>query len=150
MYIGFVIKQYLMLLIVALPHKACIIANNTFWYFLWSFPMNNEPTQGVEAHQIAGVSPIDPIYQSQEQGLHKGYIRSLNLIDRDVLGKLAGVSGAYITSLCYRKSNTCSLQVALAIDKHSDGALDFRKLVGETEDVDWKFVKRKLRTLAPA
>jgi len=111
--------------------------------------MNNESTQGVEAHQIAGVSAIDPVYQSQE-GLHKGYIRSLNLIERDALGKLAGVSGAYMTSLCYRKSNTCSLQVALAIDKHSAGALDFRKLVGESEDVDWKFVKRKLRTLAPA
>jgi hypothetical protein len=112
--------------------------------------MNDESTQGAEAHQVADVQAIDPIYQSQEQGLHKGYIRSLNLIERDALGKLAGVSGAYITSLCYRKSETCSLQVALAIDKHSDGALDFRKLVGETEDVDWKFVKRKLRTLAPA
>ena len=112
--------------------------------------MNNDLMQGVEAHQNGEVSATDTAHQNKEQGLHKGYIRSLNLIDRDVLGKLAGVSGAYITSLCYRKSNTCSLQVALAIDKHSAGSLDFRKLVGETEDVDWKFVKRKLRTLAPA
>lgn len=112
--------------------------------------MENSATQGAEAHQIADVLVIDPLCQSQDQGLHKGYIRSLNLIERDALGKLAGVSGAYITSLCYRKSETCSLQVALAIDKHSGGALDFRKLLGEAEDVDWKFLKRKLRTLAPA
>lgn len=75
---------------------------------------------------------------------HKMYIRALNQIERDRLGHTCGVSGAYVTSLIYRDANTVSLQLAIAIDKHSNGALDFRDLVARRDMIDWEFVKRKL------
>lgn len=75
---------------------------------------------------------------------HKAYIRSLSQIERDKLGHTANVSGAYVTSLIYRDANTVSLQLAIAIDKHSGGQLDFRDLVARRDAIDWEFVKRKL------
>ena len=75
---------------------------------------------------------------------HKAYIRSLNQIDRDRLGHLIGVSGAYVTSLLYRDARTVSLQMAIAIDKHSNGAYDFRNLVAREEAIDWEFIRQRL------
>lgn len=79
---------------------------------------------------------------------HKRYIRSLNQIERDRLGHLIGVSGAYVTSLLYRDANTVSLQMAIAIDKHSGGAYDFRDLVARQDAIDWSFVREKLNRSA--
>lgn len=75
---------------------------------------------------------------------HKTYIRSLTQIERDRLGHTCGVSGAYVTSLIYRDANTVSLQMAIAIDKHSGGTLDFRDLVARRDALDWEFVRQKL------
>lgn len=75
---------------------------------------------------------------------HKAYLRSLPQIERDKLGHTAGVSGAYVTSLIYRDANTLSLSMAIALDKYSNGALDFRDLVARRDAIDWDFVKRKL------
>lgn len=79
-----------------------------------------------------------------DEAPHKTYIRSLNQLERDRLGHTCGVSGAYVTSLIYRNANTVSLQLAIAIDKHSGGKLDFRDLVARRDQIDWEFVKRKL------
>lgn len=75
---------------------------------------------------------------------HKAYIRKLPQIERDKLGHTAGVSGAYVTSLIYRDANTLSLSMAIALDKYSNGELDFRDLVARREQIDWEFVKQKL------
>jgi len=34
--------------------------------------------------------------------------------------------------------------LAVAVDKMSEGKLDFRTLINRTEDVDWDYVKRSL------
>jgi hypothetical protein len=81
---------------------------------------------------------------AQPEAPHKAYIRSLTQIERDRLGHTCGVSGAYVTSLVYREANTVSLQMAIAIDKHSGGRLDFRDLVARRDALDWDFVKHKL------
>ena len=75
---------------------------------------------------------------------HKEFIRSLSHVDRDKLGALAGVSGAYITSLVYRKAETCSLAIAVAIDQFSNGKYDFRDLLRREEAVDWAYIYKKL------
>ena len=79
-----------------------------------------------------------------DEAPHKTYIRSLNQLERDRLGHTCGVSGAYVTSLIYRNANTVSLQLAIAIDKHSGGKLDFRDLVARRDQIDWQLVKQKL------
>lgn len=92
----------------------------------------------------AALAAVQDAAASADEAPHKVYIRSLNQIERDRLGHTCGVSGAYVTSLIYRNANTVSLQLAIAIDKHSGGKLDFRDLVARREAIDWKFVKRKL------
>lgn len=72
------------------------------------------------------------------------YIKGLNLREREDLGRLGGTTGAYITSMIYRNASTTSLAVAVAVDKHSGGKLDFRDLVARRDQIDWEFVKRKL------
>lgn len=83
--------------------------------------------------------------QPQPEGAHKALIRSLTQMDRDRLGHLAGVSGTYITALIYR-ANTVSLPIAIAIDKFTNGAIDFRTLLYGGESIDWDFVKHKLNS----
>jgi len=75
---------------------------------------------------------------------HKIFIRSLSHVERDRLGAIAGVSGAYITTLVYRKASTCSLPIAVAIDQFSKGKYDFRELVQQDRSVDWNYVRNKL------
>lgn len=79
-----------------------------------------------------------------ENSPHKEFIRSLSHVERDRLGALADVSGAYITSLVYRKADTCSLAIAVAIDQYSNGKYDFRDLLRREEAVDWDYVHKKL------
>lgn len=88
----------------------------------------------------------DAALQMQEapEAPHKTYIRSLNQLERDRLGHTCGVSGAYVTSLIYRDANTLSLQMAVAIDKHSGGKFDFRDLVARGEAIDWEFIRARL------
>lgn len=74
------------------------------------------------------------------------YIKGLNLKEREVLGHMGGTTGAYITSMIYRKAETTSLAVAVAIDKHSQGKLDFRTLMNRSEDIDWDYIKQALNT----
>ncbi len=72
------------------------------------------------------------------------YIKGLNVKEREILGHMGGTSGAYITSMIYRKAETTSLAVAVAIDKHSKGKLDFRTLMNRSEDIDWDYIKASL------
>jgi len=81
----------------------------------------------------------------QPEGAHKALIRSLSQLDRDRLGHMAGVSGTYITALIYR-ANTVSLPIAIAIDKFTNGAIDFRSLLYSNDTIDWDFVKHKLNS----
>lgn len=93
---------------------------------------------------VAQVTHFDePQQEPQPEGAHKAFIRSLSQMDRDRLGHLAGVSGTYITALIYR-ANTVSLPIAVAIDKFTNGAIDFRSLLFSGETVDWDFVRDKL------
>ncbi len=94
----------------------------------------------------AEITPVAEAAPSQPEAPHKTYIRSLPQIERDRLGHLVDVSGAYVTSLVYRDANTLSLSMAIAIDKHSGGALDFRELVNRREIIDWEYVKQKLNS----
>ena len=90
-----------------------------------------------EAEAVENVEQID-------NSPHKEFIRSLSHVDRDKLGALADVSGAYITSLVYRKADTCSLAIAIAIDQYSNGKYDFRDLLQRQEAIDWDYVYKKL------
>lgn len=74
------------------------------------------------------------------------YIKGLNLREREDLGRLGGTTGAYITSMIYRNASTTSLAVAVAMDKHSGGKLDFRTLMNRAEDVDWDYMKAALNS----
>lgn len=79
----------------------------------------------------------------------KAYLKSLSQIDREHLGHMAGCTGAYVTSLIYKKNNTCSLALAVAIDKISGGNVDFRGLVLKSGDVDWEYVQKALTKRPP-
>ena len=87
--------------------------------------------------------PNEQSAQTPTEGAHKALIRSLSQMERDRLGHLAGVSGTYITALIYR-ANTVSLPIAIAIDKFTNGAIDFRSLLYGGDSIDWDFVKDKL------
>jgi len=99
------------------------------------------------AEDVAQVTHLEeqPAQPQQPEGAHKALIRSLSQMDRDRLGHLAGVSGTYITALIYR-ANTVSLPIAVAIDKFTNGAIDFRSLLFSGETVDWDFVRNKLNS----
>lgn len=100
--------------------------------------MNAETIPSLDTAAVDQTAPALP------EAPHKTYIRKLQQIERDRLGHLIGVSGAYVTSLVYRDANTLSLSMAIAIDKHSGGVLDFRELVNRREIIDWEYVKQKL------
>lgn len=72
------------------------------------------------------------------------FLKGLSQIDRERLGHMAGCTGAYVTSIIYKKHNTTSMALAIAIDKISEGKMDFRTLINRTEDVDWDYVKKAL------
>jgi len=72
------------------------------------------------------------------------FLKGLSQLDRERLGHMAGCTGAYVTSIIYKKHNTTSMALAIAVDKMSEGKLDFRTLINRTEDVDWDYVKRSL------
>lgn len=74
------------------------------------------------------------------------FLKGLSQIDRERLGHMAGCTGAYVTSIIYKKHNTTSMALAIAVDKMSEGKLDFRTLINRTEDVDWDHVKHALAT----
>lgn len=75
----------------------------------------------------------------------KTYLKSLSQRDRELLGHMVGYSGAYVTTLSYRKGNLAiSLALAVAIDKISKGELDFRTMILRSEDVDWEYVREAL------
>ena len=92
----------------------------------------------------AALAAVQETAPATAEAPHKAYIRSLNQIERDRLGHTCGVSGAYVTSLIYREANTLSFAMAIAIDKHSGGALDFRDLVARRDQIDWDYIKRRL------
>lgn len=93
---------------------------------------------------MAEVAELEQASYSLQDEAFKNFIRTLSHVERDRLGALAGVSGSYITSLVYRKSGTCSLAIAVAIDKVSKGKLDFRTMLQRHESVDWDYVTKKL------
>lgn len=72
------------------------------------------------------------------------FLKGLSQIDRERLGHMAGCTGAYVTSRIYKKHGTTAMALAVAVDKMSNGALDFRTLINRTEDVDWDYVKDAL------
>lgn len=74
------------------------------------------------------------------------YIKGLSTKERETLGHIGGTTGAYITSMIYRKAETTSLAVAVAVDKHSGGKMDFRTLMNRAEDVDWDYIKSALNS----
>ena len=72
------------------------------------------------------------------------FLRGLSQIDRERLGHMAGCTGAYVTSIVYKKHITTSMPLAVSVDKMSNGSLDFRSLINRTEDIDWDYVKSAL------
>ena len=72
------------------------------------------------------------------------FLKGLSQLDRERLGHLGGCTGAYVTSIIYKKHTTTSLALAVAVDKMSGGEIDFRTLINRTEDVDWGFIKQAL------
>lgn len=69
------------------------------------------------------------------------YIKGMSLRERETVGHMAGTTGASLTQLIYRSKGNVSFPIAVALDKHSGGKLDFRKLVSRAESVDWDYVK---------
>jgi hypothetical protein len=95
-------------------------------------------------HSILVEATTPPGAQEEPpEGRHKALIRSLPQRERDRLGQLAGVSGTYITALVYR-ANTVSLPIAIAVDKYTQGEIDFRSLLFSAGTIDWDFVREKL------
>lgn len=76
----------------------------------------------------------------------RDFLKGLSQIDRERLGHMAGCTGAYVTSIIYKKHNTTSMALAVAIDKMSEGKLDFRTMINRTEDIDWDYVRNALDT----
>lgn len=76
----------------------------------------------------------------------RDFLKGLSQIDRERLGHMAGCTGAYVTSIIYKKHNTTSMALAVAIDKMSDGKLDFRTMINRTEDIDWDYVREALNS----
>lgn len=74
----------------------------------------------------------------------RDWLKSLPQIQRERLAHAANCTGAYVTSIIYKKFNTTSLPMAVEIDRMSAGQLDFRTLLLRTEDVDWAYVKKVL------
>jgi hypothetical protein len=96
----------------------------------------------MESTLVDETAPTGP-QEGVPEGRHKALIRSLPQRERDRLGQLAGVSGTYITALVYR-ANTVSLPIAIAVDKYTQGGIDFRSLLYSAGTIDWDFVREKL------
>jgi hypothetical protein len=75
----------------------------------------------------------------------KEYLKSLSQMDREKLGHMAGRTGAYVTSIIYKKGSTASLPLAVAIDKMSNGAVDFRNVMSRNDGIDWDYIKEALK-----
>jgi len=73
----------------------------------------------------------------------KDYVRGLTQMDRERLGHMAGYTGAYITNRIY-KGSSVTMALAVAVDKMSNGAVDFRTLINKSDAVDWNYVKNAL------
>jgi hypothetical protein len=74
------------------------------------------------------------------------FLKGLPQKDRERLGHMAGCTGAYVTSIIYKKRAATSLALAVAADKMSNGALDFRSLVSRAEYTDWEYMKQALNS----
>lgn len=78
------------------------------------------------------------------------FLSSLQVRQREKIAHTIGRSGGYLSTLASRKSNgkpieKVSLSLAVAIDKASGGKLNFKDIVVDAENVDWKYLKKKLR-----
>lgn len=74
----------------------------------------------------------------------KDYLKSLTQMDREKLGHMAGRTGAYVTSIIYKKNSTASLPLAVAIDKMSNGTVDFRDVMSRNDGIDWSYIRDAL------
>lgn len=79
----------------------------------------------------------------------KEFLKGLTQREREDMGRECGMTGAYITSLIYKKGVSTSVPLAVAIDKMSKGRIDMRTLVPRAADVDWDYVKRVLNERPP-
>jgi len=70
--------------------------------------------------------------------LFKTYFMGMSVADRDDFAKRCGTSRAHLTNIAYDDKRTCGEDLAINIDRETNGAVTCEEL---RPDVDWAYLR---------